>query len=102
MPKGRLPLGVIFNIGVIRMIEQFSELKPLSRNPQFNRNEAKVNKILLTLHKSLDDTDRALLEQLSQICAHQYSLAFAEGFYSAAELAADLLRIKCSHRESGE
>lgn len=84
------------------MIEQLSDVQRLNNNIHFRETEEQINKILLLLHQQLEKTGRDLLEQLSTSYAHQYDVAFQEGFCSAIELAIDLLKIRCSHNENGE
>ncbi len=84
------------------MIERLSNGKYLNSNINFQTTEVEINKILLSLHRQLGETGRDLLEQLSEAYARQYDTIFAEGFYSAAELVVDLLRIRCSRSETDE
>lgn len=84
------------------MIERLSNHGYLNGNIRFRETEGQINQILLLLHQQLGEAGRGLLEQLSEAYACQYDIVFVEGFYSAAELAADLLRIRCSRSETDE
>lgn len=84
------------------MIEQLSNIRRLNSSVEFRKTEKEINRILLLLHQQSEKTGCDLLEQLSEAYAHQYDVVFAEGFSFAAELAADLLRIRYFHSETDE
>ena len=84
------------------MIERLSNSTYLDCNAEFQKTEKQINQWLLLLHQQLGESGRVILEQLSEAYACQYDTVFAEGFYSAAELAVDLLRIRYSHCETDE
>ncbi len=84
------------------MIERLSCDDYLNDNIKFNTTEGQINQLLLALHQQLGESGRDLLEQLSETYARQYDTVFAEGFYSAAELAEDLLRIRHFRSETDE
>ena len=76
------------------MIRRLSNSRYLNDNIEFHKTEEQINRILRTLHQQLGESERLLLEQLSEAYSHQYDIVFADGFYSAAELAVDLLQIR--------
>ena len=84
------------------MIERFSNSRYLHGNVEFHRTEKQINQLLHSLYQQLGESGRVILEQLSEAYAHQYDTVFAEGFYFAAELTADLLQIKYSRCETDE
>ncbi len=94
--------GAIFYVKVVTMIERLSNGRHLNGNIKFHNTEEQINQILLSLYQQLGESGHNLLEQLSEAYARQYDVVFAEGFYSAAELIADLLRIRYSRSETDE
>ncbi len=84
------------------MTERLINGRYLNDNIKFRSTEEQINQILLSLYQQLGESGHSLLEQLSEAYAHQYDVVFVEGFYSAAELVGDLLRIRYSHFETGE
>lgn len=84
------------------MIERLSNSRYLHGNVEFHRTEKQINQLLHSLHQQLGESGRVILEQLSEAYTHQYDAVFADGFYSAAELAEDLLQIRYSRYEIDE
>lgn len=82
------------------MLERLSNRNYLNVNSEFRRTEGQINHLLQSLYQQLGEAGRDQLEQLSEAYASQYNTVYAEGFYSAAELTADLLQIRCSRSET--